>query len=749
MENFNDSHSIANQFISELDFLDFKFIVSTKYWKDKTYNSKADKIYYSVGDHYQRKRANKNFEIDSTIASSLKKIGFIDLSSDIDRVQSRTSYVRKTFLKGVESIIGVEPNGLEYIAKSNQRFDVYDSYDYYSSHSVLCDFNIHCEKRWGFKLSTELVECLWKVEQSWGGYEDMFKEVKLLTIGNSLTTGRSFMSRVSAFNNYSVITDPLDVEKQRIVKNSGIRIINAPLSKAPENGRMKNEMATRGLLYAHDYYVLIGDSPGTHYRKYAGLITPSNSISYDPRELDYAEFTTHKKQMFTNDDIPDLLNIIKDQTVLGNKVLIRIDIRSDKPAGYDGGYNEEWERMVHLDNVLTADIINAVHDDVTVVAKVRPSFSVEYEAPRLNKRFKICPLPYLTVSTAEFTLFVPRVSLKKKNLWGTEHYTYFKLQRMAERVCVLKRVCGKLYNTYLCDMYLNFGVICDSVGLMDNSLALFSLSNSVNDKPSVLLSKAVSNFIVTFPYTRVGVETMSITTNNRSYTDNSIDFIYECCDESVPLVPIYSLPLAGHITRQDLTNVLLSDKDLISYTQPDNQMSTQMVKLVSFILKQLCSIRGIDFTALDDRVRHITIESYLKRLPVNLVNIQYVNDSKTNFIIGDNDLKISVSGHMQYILIGSIFGLPYGIKRYLKEIEHNIIRPGDSYERNVGSRVWHGFLSHYLAVNSCNILLHELCILDEMTSNNIRKALNWVIAELLKLASKHSIYLQVDERDNI
>lgn len=727
MESFRDATSLSRQFSDEIKTLNFRMRMSNSDKEFKHYPKDEDLFYYSLGDSYQLGKMGKIMEVASAHVDRFKAIGFIlenERSSG-----SRTSMMRQKYIANVDNVIGVEPNGLDKISQA-RKVKTYDTYDYIATGNVIEDFTQHCNDRWNLKYSDELLKIQYSLVSRYvSDHTLMFERLEYETENDVITVQQDYITKqLSARRHYRLTGNSL--------VNYGSQIMSPKIGWAPENGRTKNEYSTKGLLYCHDFFVSIGDSPGNHYLNYSRVITPGSAIAYDPRPIAFESIVDYRQQYFENSDIDEIVTIANNLQLVGKTMLIRIDIRSDKPIDFKRDFDVRWEDMVHDDNVLTAKIINSMPDNVTIVAKLRPSFNKVNSAPKLQRPFRIQPQPYATITTSEFTLFVPSKHLNKGKLWRS--YSYEDLTSMQFQVCALKRTCGKLYNMYLSDMCLNMGVIVGKQELVDSTLALYSLSNSNNAIPDFI---KIKNFIVTYPYARIGDELLNVTSHNRDYTDNTVDIRFECHDEAPMVIPVYSLPFKVKTSVQDMLTVIVTDNELISYSQPSNQMSTQIVKLVSFILKGLMNNRGMNYTDMDKSIRRDVLKRFINdhNLEANII------EEHVYF----NGVKMSISGHMQYILIGSVFGLPYGVKRYLKEIELNIIAPGKSYERKLGGRVWHGYYSHYLAIESAMLFLSSTQLLTSETYDAINESFDWVRKKLTELAMKYDVYQMVDERNRI
>lgn len=677
------------------------------------------------------------YVIPQGTSSLFQKVGYFKIGT---KRANRTAVLRSA-ASSFANIIGVEPNGIKAISFKGNGYNLFDGYIYSSTQSPVADFLDHCSRRWNYSIDNDRLNMLNTLILRYKrNYMRMFDRINHIIDDDSIVTGTDLDHFTSMFTSLRRVK--LDVND---VSYDGPRVRALAGSASIDDGRLKNQLSTQGLLMTHNEYILIGEAPGNHYSLYRKFLNKENCILIDPRDVHSSihDLVNHEKRYFSYDDI-NRLTIMTVSNPLVN-YLLRIDIRSDKPHKGDGLYNLKWEDMVQNDTELTVALINSLPMNVTISAKLRPSYNVGNVMPKITRRFRVIPLPYLKKNTAEFHLFVPRQDL----LNGTEidDVSYTTLIDMSYEVCALKTLFGKPYNTYLTDLSLYLGVNTSFIKPISNSVALYSYSNSINPPFTHSDFAQISDYLYTYPYSSL-IDTMfKQVTHGRSYLDNTVNIVNECADEAPFFIPVYSLPMNARISKYDMKTVCIVDqiglkKIGFKFTQPNDQLSTQVVKLVSFILKEICTNRGLSHKQLDDDIRTKVIADYFKGKDY----IDYQIDG-TNVIISER--LVTVSGHMQYILIGSVLGLPYGIKRYIREIENNIINPKLGYERKIGSRVWHSFHSHYLAVDSALLYLTTLMNFKVEQIDYIKVCFNWIKIQLLQLANKYSSYLLVDERDLI
>nr|AVP49961.1 VP3 [Liao ning virus] len=731
MLRFQDDNSIPSKFISEVNGTVLRYVTLDHDGTGfrKSYPNINERLYYALGDAYEAGVEQRPLLITSEEVKYFRNIGFLEVGEE--STDSKTAYLRRAFVRNYNDVIGVEPNGLKALSKSRNGLNIYDMYDYVTTFDPIGDFKRHCMQRWKLSYPPDLEAIQYKLATSYDlNYKRMFND-------NITLEESKVESPLDKFTQCTYEKTSYHMNGNNI-KTEGLFGFSPKLSFAQQNGRLKNEYVTKGLIMTHHKYIFIGDSPGPHYNEYSKILNPNNCISYDPRDLSYGSLTTHYKQMFTYADIPKVVAFCNSAHAQGLYVLVRIDIRSDKPKMSKGELNSEWESGVQADNELTASLINALPINVTIIAKLRPSYNVGNEAPHLNKRFRLLPLPFLTHTTAEFSIFVPRGSLTKTSL--TNSYKYDDLKSMTSKVCALKRTCGALYNMFLCDLYLNLGVTIKQATVSNDSIALFSLSNISNPMPEL---NSVKNYLLTFPYTSIVNTQTTRVTHGRVYVDNAFNMFHEYHYRDSLVIPLAALPVSSHNVSSDFTNVVVTDNfDVIRMTQPIEQVSTHMVKLVNFVLKRVCRSVGVNFTELNKRLRREALEEFVTRNP--------------SYVMFDNETaysstgRMTVSGHMMYILLGSMLGVPYGLVRYLREIEINIMKPSVSYERGFGSRVWHGYHSHRMAVDVAVKMITALAIVDRLQIAQLLEFANWYKSRLDGLAVKYGRrYTDVDETDHI
>nr|APG79120.1 Banna VP3 [Banna virus] len=717
MELFSDSGSIVENFRERINKLRFEYSLNYGGFR-KAYRIQKDRIYYMLGDAYHANLSGKSLMLYNSEKDAFERLGFRLKGTQI---RASKTQVLRNYERNFETIIGVEPNGLKTLSTVNDSKRLYDIYKYDSSMQPFDDFKQHCLNRWKITIPSSL-ELLLKNEIKEILKGSLNRESELHSYIPTVDAGFNDMSRGPAY---------VSLVGGRII-SSGI-CFSPSISKSVEDPRLKNEYRSKGLIMTHDYFVLIGESPGPHYKKYPKM-NESNTVFWDPRRTDHK--FKNIVSYFKWENIIDVVKYTNDAISKGLKPLVLIDIRKDKPKNLNTHAGAvEWENMVHDDNNLIIDMINALNSDVTVCAKLRPAYMGVGEMRKLLRPVRVLPLPYLRRSTAEFNMFVPSREL----LNGSETYkvTYDDLIRMSCEVFVLKNIVGGLYNMYLKDQHLNLGVINSSASLNDNSSALWSLSNANNQR---ITGFDRHNFVYAAPYCDFSTMVVTRQFKGREYDDWSLSILDEILlPEGVYLVPLYAIVGGGQITSHDFVNAIITDQEqLIDFSQSDRALSTQVVKLVSFILKDAFTAKGLNWTEIDNDIRNQRLQS--------LSGEGFIVNRMLDGKVLINDMAVTVSGHMLYILLGSILGLPYGIKKYLREIELNILKPGSSYERGVGGRVWHGLISHYLAVDCVGDVIDSYMVCKFEDRNNLNVVLNYVKRKLLELGMKYEVYLNVDER---
>ncbi|AGK29951.1 VP3 [Banna-like virus strain Balaton/2010/HUN] len=725
MELFSDERSIPKLLRDKIQSINLIYSLDTDGIR-KTYPTLSDRLYYAVGDSYIASRNHKSLKVFGSEADSFDKIGF-------SRAGKRHKATKTSLLRERErnytNIIGVEPNGLRRLADSLETHTLYDPYIYPATGSVVDDFVEHCATRWSLQIPTTVMDLV-------AGQVDLIRSAGGLERNTTIFEEIPVVS--GSFD--SITAGPADVTvTQSGIQQSGV-IFGPVISKAVESPREKNRFRSIGLIMTHDTYFLIGESPGTHYLSYPKM-TSSNTDFWDPRKTNLPYRQVNK--LFTRQDIGPLVERAQTALSQGRKPLLLIDIRRDKPDMTTASGMNEWEQMVQSDNELICELVNALPLDVTVCAKIRPAYGPSFVMPRLTRKVRMLPLPYLKRTTAEFNMFAPSTLLINGN--EKTNWSYDDLTTMAEEVFVLKSIIGSLYNLFLMDQHLNLGVRARATELVDDCSALWSISNIINSRSNIdLYLRKGSRFTIAMPYADVLTSTIDVTTRNRRYTDHAFNSFDEVrLRPDVWLVPLYAINGASDVTAHDFRNcVLTDDANITQFTQPDTLISTQIVKLVSFALKDSFADKGLDWTAIDKTIRSAAIENLSGRK-------EFAITKTTNGDYIVNGRMVTVSGHMLYILLGSVLGVPYGLKKYLREIEVNIISPGQSYERRVGGRIWHGLLSHYLAIDCVIDIVDGYMRMDYYDRTRLLQVTEYMKRELLKLGAKYETYLNVDERDKI
>jgi VP3 protein len=695
---YNDSNSISRVVMRRLK--ECSFTMTFKALPDKKYSSVSDFLFYSLGDAFENSLKHQPlYYSNDEQKAGLISLGFVDPDDEDVNMPSHSANVRKLCKSPlIKFIIGVEPNTLKMT--STLKSIPYDAFQYSCYRNHFDTFKMHCMKRWGMVIP-ESYEVAYDQYLSYinVNYKVMFLPV--ITNGPQ-GEGDSFAKCSTGFTDISLsVADDHVRIKNGSVTGSQHTIFAPALGEVQGDGRLKNKSATSGLMRRHDKFILIGDSPGDHYKAYKYL-TPDNCISFDPRRPKYHRQTTWYEQFFTSKDIPKLVQIIGDWPAEDN-VLVRIDIRRDKmngrvvtdyerSIGVDRGIDAEDEMNVHEDNKLMAEIINTLGSfkNVTISCKLRPVYT-KFSNPddaSLHYDYEVVyfPLPYLAPSTVEFNLVKFRDGLGSGVWFDDRHInhsliSYFRkidydmLILEGNSFVTMKKLFGPLYNMFLSDLMLYLGVDLQRTSILSNSACLYSLSNAYNPTPDIMLGKAqstsVTQFIITYPYAMYGDEDLELSYRARRYNDHYVNVSHEIAFPDYWFFPTTALDSAKGLTFTDLTNVIVTDiESVVLFTQPDGIISTQYVKLVSSMLKNTFP----DFNKLDDESRANTIRAAADIGEVIPTFNGFMHDAKGDHTINGFMHKGhygTVSGHMLYVVLGSLLGLPYGLNKYLREIEMN------------------------------------------------------------------------------
>ena len=732
-----DDSSLVTTMRRELKLHNFSFDYETGIRKN--YN-KSDRIFYSLGDSFEAsyRRGSTLLVMHGEEEKRFRELGFRHISSfGHNESFPRGSTVNvRNLVDGYKTVIGVEPNGLLRASEIGVRHDNCDAFDFEYRYGVKNMIFKYMTDRWKVSLSLKHIKLVDDVIDWYRlDYTNMFKKIKY-DIKDKTLKGDSLFRALSGYSDVSFNS------RKQMITEQGYKIRVPKVSESTVSGKMKNDWVTKGLIQTHDYYILISDLNGMQ-NKDSKFMNPKNTLVYNPNDIEFSSKVTHYKQLFTRNDIPDIVNLIKRADRENKSVLIRIDMRGDKPTDFvKNKVNLKWENVIHEDNLLIQDIVNATaHDNVTISAKMRPAFNDEVGI-ELERSYLVLPIPYTMHSTSEFMLYCPKLSINKKlNKAGTVFYE--DLVEMGYETAALKVCYGHAVTMALNDLMLWLGVSHEIKRITDDSIALYSISNTNNAFHDIIVdAKTKNDFLFTMGYSFFNDQTFMRKTRGRVYLDHNIDFTFEINNPHLLVAPVTSLGPMNGLSFQDLTTVFITDRIyLIDYSQPAGIISTQYVKLISFMLKSM--VIGID--KVDDALRAESISKFNK--VVTKLGFKVGHISPKTVII--NEKVMTVSGHMLYIICGTILGVPYGLRKYLSEIEFNINYPNRSYERNSGSRVWHGFFSHLLGVLTGADLARYLLNIDIKFSLAIDSLVDYMIDELTKMASKYPDYLTVDERDQI
>ncbi|QPK66772.1 VP3 [Callinectes sapidus reovirus 2] len=450
------------------------------------------------------------------------------------------------------------------------------------------------------------------------------------------------------------------------------------------DGVKKNTMSTVGLVCKHNMLITIGDSPGPHYRNYPHMI--GNTYSWDPLPPEYD--TKHVLDIFTYDDIPKLISLVEANA--DKQILLRMDIRADRPdqpqvtkneksVGVNRGVSQSFEMNVHNDNLLMSAVARAVcnYDNLSFSIKLRPSYSDEFSGYTLDYGCDVLliPLPFTAPTTMEMNVVRLRSGIKRKS--GLVRFiSYTDLIKAQTEFIALKKLCAPLYTHFLSDAHYSLMIDEDEFKPVNNSFASFSMSNINNPSPySIIIPK---NFLYTYPYGVIGSDETYFVTRNRKYKDYTVSLKFEIFHEELYVTPLNAIGGGRNVGvhGRDITTVIVSDFPVTSFNQPVGTFSTQVVKLVSAIMKK----RFPKWHETDNSMREIAMDNISKRYKNLIIRVG-------GGVALHNTNVMTSSGHVMYILLGSLLGIPYGFYKYLRELEVNIQNEDVGYERKSGSRV--------------------------------------------------------------
>lgn len=273
------------------------------------------------------------------------------------------------------------------------------------------------------------------------------------------------------------------------------------------------------------------------------------------------------------------------------------------------------------------------------------------------------------------------------------------------------------------------------------SVFLFSLSNASNDK-SVISDAISSGGLVSSPYVplwRKG-KTVSTWVGNREYLDHGVTLLDEIMYDSY-MVPLSYFCSSENIlsaySEMTLSNVLWNAR--VSGLQEDTHLSTQLVKMMSIAFKATFlnadRIYSIRTEVLKDRKKDY--EQFMKsRFGIDSV-IDVIGTSGDFFF---HRRRMSVSGHLIYILIASIIGIPYGIRRYILEKRRNL--EGEKGYEFCENTIWHLLLEDLVALDCIIPLMREFYpSITVQLFLDLQLILNSLRQELLKMADQYRDYL--------
>lgn len=308
---------------------------------------------------------------------------------------------------------------------------------------------------------------------------------------------------------------------------------------------------------------------------------------------------------------------------------------------------------------------------------------------------------------------------------------------------------------YWANLAVELSVKGDRYGI--GAVGWLSLSNSMNNRDA-MFRDIVDGTSITAPYRSIW-ESNVVTEiyGNRKYTDNTVNFIDElnCARACIPLSMFAGrLKLSNYLSRVTLQTVLFNP-DIEIKEQRHGETSTQVVKFMSNAIRREWGFR-VDDELYSERGRTIKAElsSIVNKVESMLstsINVKLGDDEMTNrgeYLI--NGTVSSVSGHLIYIILGSMMGIPYGIRRYLSEKAWNA-KTGDlGYEigktrggkRMKHRRVWHYLIDDLLAVRCVRGISGLLGLeLDCDMASKLVRGLESLELDLIKIADEFRSYL--------
>lgn len=744
----------------------------------KHYNRVTDVLYYSHADAIEARLRSAPYIVNPKLAPLLESIGFRETDYKLKSSDSVTYKLRRDIPFDGCNLIGVDYNSKQAAINAGVKFDAYDLFRPNNLLDPLSNFCEYCYSRWKFQPTDNFIQVIEKMVNWYRKgfrnklktvsfeYEPEEKEVRYeqgkKLSEDDLRVTHLFEKSTSGFTHYEFN------ERSAIMKCFGERIVNPSPGPPYISGEKKNKTIINGFVHNYDYIFGIGESPGKYYLKYISYINKQNCFIFDPRDIAFSNHATHYKRLFTTDDVVTLRNKALSQSE--KRFLVRIDIRSDKPPNYKAGdVDEAWERAVQRDNELIVTLINSMPDNVTVLAKMRPVYLDDSKMPVLKKEVLLLPEPYLTPSTAEFIIFLPAKFLKynSSDLLQGEFITYKLIEDYSNYVCALKRGFGEIYNVYLSDNYLWLNVIKENVFDNDsnlpkltNAVGLYSLSNFSEYDPDYLkkVRDNFSNAIITFKYGSIESKEKTIVTKGRVYKDYAIDMYDEVTVfKDLIIAPTYHFAPGQFISYEDLTTVLITDREgMVRYNQPIEIMSTQVVKIVTYILREIFINQGTNWSTVNHDVRLSVLRKYQAKLEMaNFSGKVSIDDVSLYLKIREN--SITVSGHLLYIILGSFLGVPYGINKYIREIRNNVINGTNieengmdidglvSYEGSRGTSIWHCYLSHMMAIDCVYLIVSYWCNIASTTHDKLTKVLAYIRIKLTEIADEYPVYRLHDE----
>nr|APG79170.1 hypothetical protein 3 [Hubei blood fluke virus 3] len=384
-----------------------------------------------------------------------------------------------------------------------------------------------------------------------------------------------------------------------------------------------------------------------------------------------------------------------------------------------GKLRTEWDKVLKDDFKLIVSIIGDIlrlrpltgHTEVTILYKIRPWCS-SHKVLRIPKSVLLIQ-PYTQTRTSEIRGLITNRSTYAVNMPPpVSEVTLVDFEHDMLSIAKIRSRIGGHFNRIVSGYWSHFGVSAEPFPTT-NACGLFSLSNLVNPYNRIV-GWLREGIVMTLPYSHIFKNEVKTDVGAHKYKDHCLNILRE-----LELWDITFVPLISYMNNHSLQTYLMNDFTLtmlanvsINPIQRQYVYSTHLVKAVSACLRKVLSPKEfrILYRSRSEALRKN--KSKYEKILIDLLSINSIElivksaGGSGEYRMSISDKVYSVSGHLMLILLASIFGIPYGIRRYIYEKEENILGH-NSYEDKGAWKIWHTLIDDIAAIDATIIALTE------------------------------------------